>query len=721
MATSVFRLALLVAVGWATLLHAQAPGIRWQRVTNIYGSDVYEIAMTSDGALHAATRKGMYTLRAGNVLWGLPETPNLFPIQLATSGRTIFAGTNAGLYRSDNGGAEWTLMDVPNTRVSDVVVDGNTVYGCAFILPTERGAFRSDDLGATWEFIGISPRSVRSLLPWNGLLFAATDGGIFRSKDRGRQWERLNVNLRAGWTWGLCRNRDSLFAVARENGVIRSDDGGDTWQEIGLMDVEVLTAFHGRLFAGKQDGLLQSNDNGRTWVASAFPTLWVQAITSVGDQLYISAYGGVFVSDDWGDSWKDISAGMADHHVLSLARSGKRLYVGTGSGVFSALDDGTAWTRTSFVYATAVLTADADTVYAMTYGRGIFRSDDAGRTWKEINNGVAFDMLDGRKYYRGDPRTLIVTEDGLYASFYHGGFLHSTDRGETWRQIGMRFYQPGDGPLAFGIYDGWMYVNSHAYAARSPDAGTTWEPIPTGLRIPVLGPFRGNEFVAFDGKWLLIGEVGVLRLDEVSLSWLNISQGLPVDDPSQRLDARCAAIVGKSLYIGTHYGVYRLFAGRDEWVPAGLEGHVVQALLAHDGILYVGTGDGLYRATIDQNVSVEPRGKQALSWGRIKGKMLPPERTALLPNYPNPFNPETWIPFQLREDVAVTLTLYDAHGNTVRRLDLGRRAAGIYATRDSAAYWDGRNDAGERAASGVYLCELSAGTFRAARRLVLAK
>ncbi|MBI1922619.1 hypothetical protein HYR99_00060, partial [Candidatus Poribacteria bacterium] len=81
---------------------------------------------------------------------------------------------------------------------------------------------------------------------------------------------------------------------------------------------------------------------------------------------------------------------------------------------------------------------------------------------------------------------------------------------------------------------------------------------------------------------------------------------------------------------------------------------------------------------------------------------LPVRETRLLPNYPNPFNPETWIPYQLAAPADVTIDIYTATGQRVRRLDLGRKWAGRYHQRPLAAYWDGRDAAGERVASGVY-------------------
>ena len=77
-----------------------------------------------------------------------------------------------------------------------------------------------------------------------------------------------------------------------------------------------------------------------------------------------------------------------------------------------------------------------------------------------------------------------------------------------------------------------------------------------------------------------------------------------------------------------------------------------------------------------------------------------PKETALLANYPNPFNPETWIPYQLETSAEVTLTIYAVDGQTVRQLELGHQAPGTYQTRSRAAYWDGRNEYGEPVASG---------------------
>ena len=100
---------------------------------------------------------------------------------------------------------------------------------------------------------------------------------------------------------------------------------------------------------------------------------------------------------------------------------------------------------------------------------------------------------------------------------------------------------------------------------------------------------------------------------------------------------------------------------------------------------------------------------------------LTPRETVLLANYPNPFNPETWIPYRLAEDTFVTLTIYDLSGRVVHTLDVGHRIASAYENRSKTIYWDGKNGLGEQVASGVYFYTLTAGDFSATRKMLILK
>ena len=100
---------------------------------------------------------------------------------------------------------------------------------------------------------------------------------------------------------------------------------------------------------------------------------------------------------------------------------------------------------------------------------------------------------------------------------------------------------------------------------------------------------------------------------------------------------------------------------------------------------------------------------------------LTPYNNRLMANFPNPFNPETWIPFELEQASDVSIRIYGMDGRPVRQLELGQKAVGIYADTNSAAYWDGRNENGETVASGAYIYEITAGDYHAMRRMVVLK
>ena len=101
--------------------------------------------------------------------------------------------------------------------------------------------------------------------------------------------------------------------------------------------------------------------------------------------------------------------------------------------------------------------------------------------------------------------------------------------------------------------------------------------------------------------------------------------------------------------------------------------------------------------------------------------VLTPKKTTLLPNYPNPFNPETWIPYRLAKPADVQITIYGVNGALVRTLALGHQLPGIYQNRSRAAYWDGRNAVGESVASGLYFYTLTAGDFISTRKMLIRK
>ena len=132
-----------------------------------------------------------------------------------------------------------------------------------------------------------------------------------------------------------------------------------------------------------------------------------------------------------------------------------------------------------------------------------------------------------------------------------------------------------------------------------------------------------------------------------------------------------------------------------------------------------GTAAYVYNSVEDFNT---PRFTFAVdSFGLSVTTLAQVKRTALFQNFPNPFNPETWMPYRLAADVPVTFRIYNLKGEQIRALSLGEQKAGNYINRETAAYWDGTNQVGESVSSGIYYYSLQAGTVERTRRMVILK
>ena len=130
--------------------------------------------------------------------------------------------------------------------------------------------------------------------------------------------------------------------------------------------------------------------------------------------------------------------------------------------------------------------------------------------------------------------------------------------------------------------------------------------------------------------------------------------------------------------------------------------------------------DNIVSGPFTHRVGIEDLRKAYLSLPLTVGDVHP-SATILGQNFPNPFNPETWIPYQLEESSDVALQIYDVSGSVVRTIELGFKPGGFYMTRSTAAYWDGRNNMGEPVATGVYFYSLQAADFSATRKMLILK
>jgi photosystem II stability/assembly factor-like uncharacterized protein len=255
----------------------------------------------------------------------------------------------------------------------------------------------------------------------DGVIFAGTDGGgVFRSDDEGATWIPTNQGLTHPYVSSLATDSEGrIFAgtgslSAGGSGVFRSDDGGETWTAMntGLRNPHIvrlaLDRSRGILYAGtwhlpnNPGGVFRSRDWGRTWTRASSglknPYILSLAVAPNGD-LYAGTGtlrplggfgGGVFRSTDQGETWTEISAGMEDAPVTSLLVTPQGyVLAGTFTGDLYRLL-GRSWVRYFRFEATVfALVANAHGhIFAATYGAGVFRSTDGGRTWTEVNVGL---------------------------------------------------------------------------------------------------------------------------------------------------------------------------------------------------------------------------------------------------------------------------------------------------------------------------------------------
>ena len=200
-----------------------------------------------------------------------------------------------------------------------------------------------------------------------------------------------------------------------------------------------------------------------------------------------------------------------------------------------------------------------------------------------------------------------------------------------------------------------------------------------------------------------INDDGVVDIQDLILISNNLGEGTPTH-PKVDVNKDGKVNILDLLLVAAHFGESSTSAAPSTHVNTEhfdlVEQWLTEARLANDGALHFQEGIAALERLMNIGMPLE---------------------TALLPNYPNPFNPETWLPYDLAEDSDVEIHIYNVKGERVRRLSLGFQSAGTYRTQSRAAYWDGRNEFGETVASAVYFYTFIAGDFTATSKMIIQK
>ncbi len=398
----------------------------------------------------------------------------------AGPGDTVYAGTGAGLYRTTDGGEMWAVIKPDIYVVGIIVGDPGELYVCE-----GHGIIKSTDGGENWqELLSISGLQVLFRAP-SGILYAGTlYHGMYRSSDNGESWQQINnglpeVGSLIASIYSLAAGTASDLYLGTMNGVFRSTDDGNNWlpandnlQESQVRSLVVTAG--GTVFAGTHDqGIYRSTDNGQNWqeVLYSVSHPWIRALTtnSGGDAFAGTDGGGIYRSTDDGDTWQQVNNGMHNDRIKAIAISDDgRIYAGSlGNGIFYSNNNGDQW-----VHATDGIPVDSysdicigpeGSVYAGGYA-GVFRSDDSGHNWVEINNYGSFfqTILD------------VITDESGNVYIAGDRIYYSTDHGISWGDISSNLPEGEVGSLALHK-DGYLFARVFGYGIfRSSDNGQNW-------------------------------------------------------------------------------------------------------------------------------------------------------------------------------------------------------------------------------------------------------
>jgi hypothetical protein len=585
-----------------TGFYVEAFAVDPQRPTTVYAAAMPVNGWGSGVTVHRCVYK---SVDRGDT-WtptGTISAPYLYLRDLAiepSQPATVYAVGFGGVFKSTDGGARWTekIQGLPERLVNTIAIDplsSSTLY-----VGTEHdGVYKSIDGGENWSPANdgltasgtgaVDELAVDAVTP--SIVYAQTSDGIYKSTDGA-----------ANWIWKRHRCGPLLLDPSSPStvwaGICRSTNGGDNWTRMdnGIgSDVPEPTALAlapsapATLYAGIANGISKTADGGAHWAALTHTTLvdrYIQALAvvppspSVTTTLVASARSrGVHAYVKSGiPPWEESNAYLTNINVRALAVDSSNLpsalYVGTnGGGVFHADDNG-VWRNYTWHASETGLTGTGARVvnalaveprtrscYAGTYGAGVFKSTDRGRSWTPVNSG----LLDGTAHVsalaadRGSSTVYAGTERGVYRSDDGGAGWAAANAGMSESQVHAIALDP--------IAPSTLYA---AVALRgvfkSVDRGLSWNAVNTGLThlnvnaLATTASWRrqpGIQRAILETTLYAATDGGVFQSTNGGATWAAMSSGWPAGPGNSASALAIDPHDRTTLYAGTRRGVYQ--------------------------------------------------------------------------------------------------------------------------------------------------------------------
>jgi len=476
-------------------------------------SGTYMFAATVYSGVYLSTNNGANWFVANSGLSG----QNV--ISFAVIGSNIFAGTSSnGVYISTNSGGSWANCGLTGQDISFVFANGTSLFAGTYF----SGIYRSTNNGGNWTAInsGLTNTFTTCIAVSGTYLYVGAGGAVCVSTNNGNNWTQTSLNNIGSSIYAVASSGATVLAGTEEYGFFRSTNNGVNWTQISFNKWVNVISFSGTTaFVGSSDGYLsnggvyRSTNSGLNFTSSGVNNQTIDALASVGSNIFAGNSSGVYLSSNNGDLWSCVDTGLVNKDVQCLASIGSNLFAGTyDGGVFLSSNNGLNWhsVNTGLISQNVYsLISSGSNLFAGTYGAGVFLSTNNGTSWTSANNGIT-----SQNVY-----CFALSSSGILAGT-EAGVFYSTNTGGSWTSIGLTnqyinsLTTSGMNIIAATNYSG-LY--------RSTNNGGSW--VNSGFPGYYVSTLITNGSLIFAGTGGNGTGYGIYMSTDFGGSWINRNQG----------------------------------------------------------------------------------------------------------------------------------------------------------------------------------------------------
>ena len=723
---------LLIATSLFFLPILEKANAQWTPTSGVSGGFIWCITNSGSNLYAGTYGYGVFKSTDNGTSWNpcINGLKNSFIFSLTTSGSNIIAGTAFGIYYSSDNGNSWNVADTVLTAnkivfaISTLGTTGTVFAGTSYHSSSDpKTTFISTNYGVTWAATTTNPQSagtnvgIYSMIEFGGNLYAGTAGAsIYRTVNYGSTWTQMT-----GGTMGTTQTVFCLSAI------------GTT-----------------KILAGTyQNGFYWSLDNGSTWNPQNTglptpPNNTIYNITVIGSNIFVPAFGNVIhmATNAPTLSWTaTTSTGLFNKNVYSIYSLGSTLYAGTwGAGIFISNNNASSWTRSNNGIKDIVvmcLSNNGSTLFSGTNGNGVFFSTNTGDNWTQADNTGL-----------GDPTiyTIMPYSTNIFAGTGNGIYL-SGNNGVTWSNSSTGL--PASTQINCMVNSSSILFagsqNNHVY--KSTNNGATW----SDLGSPGTGPVMCFTTVGINIFLGCIGN-GVWYSLNGGTSWIHSTTGLT------NLDVySLSALSSTNIFAGTAKGVYLSTNTGSTWTRVsnktnGMDSTFVVYSIVNDGTnVIAGSLRGVYLSS-DMGATWQKKNQGLggdtsfvsllINSGYVLGGMFPmiPNNGLVSPfvwkrsisnisigiknissNVPDRFSLMQNYPNPFNPSTTIKWGITEKAFVTLKIYDANGRVVGTYINENLIPGVYEANVDASNLASGVYFYKLQAGKYADTKKMILIK